>query len=379
MNITKSNVIKAFLITLWGINYQITLAQEFNVDIHSKKQSFFKFIDHVEIIPLEETKNSLLSRVEFYFKIPNGIGIIEKQKNSIVLFAENGKYMNSIYKFGNGPEEYANLGTTWVEDDTIRLYSSHSRNVLNFSLEGKYINTKSVKYPKGLMGGNISPYQGGYVVQLLDMPQVKSNYDLMFLNSEFKINSFAAAKSNPHPFPVNQGNRFSHLKGQLIWKKQLSDSIFVLKNNHPSPFMKFNFGEDWAWKDPLASSSQKMAFNTIWKEDSKVWEVISKVNEQHILLTFYFRIIENGKGIIDRQTGKFHLFDMRKKDKEDFNIFFLEWEGDRLVSSLQAYDVEEFLENLDESQYSIAGGLKYEDFKYSENPVLLKIKFKIPD
>ncbi|WP_157716087.1 hypothetical protein, partial [Roseivirga echinicomitans] len=79
---------------------------------------------------------------------------------------------------------------------------------------------------------------------------------------------------------------------------------------------------------------------------------------------------------IDRETGDFFRFDLRKKDKEDYNLTFLTWEDDRLVSSIAAYDFEEFIDNLGKNQWTVAGGFDLEEIFQSENPVLLKIKFK---
>ncbi|RKQ42335.1 6-bladed beta-propeller protein [Roseivirga pacifica] len=364
-----------------NINAQENNFQHYQIDIHGKRHDFFEFIEHVEIIPLEETEQSLLSRVEAYFPTPNGIGIIDRKNNQVQLFNKAGKYLNTINRFGEGPEEYRNLvASVWVENNKIKLFSSLSRSVLTFNLQGTYLKTTPVNYPEEIWGGSLTPYNHGYVVQMLDRSKAKrSNYELMFLDKNLKDLSFASPRPNPHPFPVNMGNRFSYINQQLIWKKRLSDSIFFIKENKPIPLMRFDFGEDWTWNNPNARSKMKLAFHEIWREEAKVWEVLSKVNEQYVLTTYKYTVTKDDKGLIDRKSGKFYRLDTRKEDGENFNLYFLEWENDRLTTSLQAYDVEEFLENLGEDQYSIAGGLKYEDFAFSENPVLLRIKFKVPD
>ncbi|MHA7101761.1 6-bladed beta-propeller [Roseivirga pacifica] len=382
----RSLLCKTLFITLAlsickNINAQENNFQHYEIDIHGKRHNFFDFVEHVEIVPLEETEQSLLSRVEAYFPTPNGIGIIDRKNNQVQLFSKAGKYLNTINRFGEGPEEYRNLGSSvWVENDQINLFSSLSRSVLIFNLQGTYLKTTPVNYPEEIWGGSLTPYNDGYVVQMLDRSKVKrSSYELMFLDENFKDLSFASPRPNPHPFPVNAGNRFSYINQQLIWKKRLSDSIFVMKENQPIPMMRFDFGEDWTWSNPNARSKMKLAFHEIWREEAKVWEVLSKVNEQYILITYKYTVTKDDKGLIDRKSGKFYRLDTRKEDGENFNLFFLEWENDRLTTSLQAYDVEEFLVNLNEDQYAIAGGLKYEDFAFSENPVLLRIKFKVPD
>lgn len=352
--------------------------EHYQIDIHGERTNLFDVIEHVEIILLEETESSLLGRVEAYFPTPEGLGIIDRKNQKIQLFDKNGRYLYTINRFGEGPEEYRNLGSSvWAANNQIHLFSSQSRAILHFTLEGKYLKTTPVKYPKELWGGALIPYENGYIVQLLDRPRrSKPSHHLMKLNENLKETGFIANKNNPHPFPANQGNRFSYLGQQLVWKKMISDSLFIITNNTVKPFMKFDFGDDWTWNDPNKTLNQKAAFDAIWKEDTKVWEVLSKVHENYVVLTYHYKIMENDKGLIARATGQFYRLDTRKDDGENFDLYFLQWEGDRITTSLQAYDVEEFLENMKPDQYTIAGGLKYNDFKYSENPVLLKIKFK---
>ena len=80
--------------------------------------------------------------------------------------------------------------------------------------------------------------------------------------------------------------------------------------------------------------------------------------------------------MIDRETGNFTRFDTRKKNKEEYDIRFHEWEGNRLVGFIAAYDFEEFMENLNEGQWTVKGGFDLEGIFESENPILIKIKFK---
>ncbi|NVK85216.1 MAG: 6-bladed beta-propeller [Cytophagia bacterium] len=352
--------------------------EHYQIDIHGERTNLFDVIEHVEIIPLEETESSLLGRVETYFPTPNGIGIIDKKNSKVQLFNNEGRYLSTINRSGDGPEEYRNLGSSvWAANDQIHLFSSQSRTILHFSLEGKYLKTTPVKYPKELSAGGLIPYENGYIVQLLDRSITsKSGHHLMFLNEQLKDIEYAKPKLDPHPFPVNLSNRFSYLNKELIWKKLISDSIFIIEDKKAKPFIKFDFGEDWIWKDPKTTVDHNTAFDAIWDNETSIWEVLSKVNEDYVILTYHYKILENDKGLIDRATGQFYRLDTRKADGENFDLYFLQWEGDRITTSLQAYDVDEFLENLKPDQYSIAGGLKYDDFKYSENPVLLRIKFR---
>lgn len=352
--------------------------EHYEIDIHGDRKDFFELIDHIEIIPLEETEYSLLPRVEAYFKTPNGFGIIEKKSDIVVLFNKEGKFLRKIDRIGQGPGEYQNLGSVWATTEKINLFSSESFSLLEFDLDGKYTGSKKATYPRDLRAGSITPYLNGYAVQLLDpSPTQKSGNELMFLDGDLKLLSFASPVIKSHPLPINLSNRFSYLNERLIWKKLISDSIYIIDNYQVKPFMKFDFGDDWALNDPKLFSDVRAAGDMIMYNDEKVWEVISKVSQRFVMLSYHFKVLENGKGIIDRTTGEFHRLDLRKNNKEeDFDIVFLEWQGEILVSSLQAYDLEEFMGKLNKEQISIAGNLTSSELRESENPVLLKTKFK---
>ncbi len=90
--------------------------ERFEIDIDAPRTTFFEFIEHIEIIRLEETQNSLVPSLRWYFKTPNGFGIPIKKDTpySIALFDSNGNYKNVIDNYGRGPNEFRNISTLIV-------------------------------------------------------------------------------------------------------------------------------------------------------------------------------------------------------------------------------------------------------------------------
>lgn len=378
-NLLRKTSFTLFLIAICISGYaQVSSFEHYQIDINGKRHDFFEFVEHVEIIPLEETKQSLLPRVEFYYKLSNGFAIRDYNTKSLVLFDTNGRFVTAINKFGEGPEEYKEISSAWERDGKVELYSGLSKSLSQFTMEGKYIRTIPAKYEKSIAGGSMIPFNEGYLLHMLDpAPNKQATLSLILLNRDLELIKAIPSKGKSHPFPVNLGKRFRRLNNQVLYKKVLNDSLFIFKNNKLLPWMKFDFMGDWAWSDPRNTASSKAA-SAIVLENEKVIEVLPDVGE-HLIILSYFQGLRNPQyGFIDRASKKFNRLDLRKSDKQNFEIKFMEWEGDYLVSSLQSYDLEEFLENLDDDQYSIAGGLKYEDFAFSENPVLLRIKLKTP-
>ena len=111
-------------------------------------------------------------------------------------------------------------------------------------------------------------------------------------------------------------------------------------------------------------------------EGEKVYDVFPDIGYKHIVLTYRSKLRRLHWGLIDRSTGKFSRLDLRKKDRENYSINYMQWEDGKFVASIESYDFEEFISNLNKDQYTVKGGFSIEEILASENPVLMKIKFK---
>ena len=143
--------------------------ERFKIDNDAPRASFFDAIEHIEIIRLEETKNSLISSWDSYFKTPNGFGVPNKDGTnfyrSIALFDDNGNYKNVISNYGRGPNEYSNISDAWFNKGKIELYSGWSRLLLRYSEDGKHIETLKAGYEKAINGQEMIPYENGYLFE----------------------------------------------------------------------------------------------------------------------------------------------------------------------------------------------------------------------
>ncbi|PWL28349.1 hypothetical protein [uncultured Roseivirga sp.] len=55
--------------------------EHYQIDIHGERTNLFDIIEHVEIIPLEETENSLLKLADNYFKNPSWVCYSSNKKD----------------------------------------------------------------------------------------------------------------------------------------------------------------------------------------------------------------------------------------------------------------------------------------------------------
>jgi hypothetical protein len=371
-----------FLSFTFGLSAQTPPKFErFKIDIDAPRSSFFDAIEHIEIIRLEETGSSLLSSMNGYFKIPSGIAIPNKGENppyTIVLFDETGNYKNVIDRNGPGPEEYSNISSVWFNKGKIEIFSGASRNLQRYTVEGKYIETINAGYDKSIFGASMIPHQNGYLFHQVNpsSPIKTIAYDgLFFLDEKLNVTGTGVAINSPNRTPINFGKQLSQHKGSAYYKKDLNDTVFQVLGDKVFPRFKFDFGDNWAWSDPKSNATLKNAFRTALSSEGAV-EVVPEIGTNLIALTYYVSLKNEEKGFVNRESGKFTRFDMRKENKEKYELRFIQWEGDNLVSSIAAYDFKEFMQNLKKDQFTVAGGVDLEEIFQSENPVLLKIKFK---
>lgn len=356
--------------------------QHFEIDIDAPRTDFFEAVEHIEIIRLEETQNSLLGDIDYCFKTSSGFVIPNKtsdKRDRLVIFDDQGNYINEINRSGLGPEEYRNISAAWFKNESIELFSGWSRKIQRYSVNGEFIETVEAKYDKKISGWAMSPSQNGYVFHQTGTPPGGS--ELIFTDKLLNLLGKGAPIDKPHPLPFSQRKVFSSLGKFIFYAKPLRDSIYQIIDGKAYPKFKFDFKDEWLWSNPKYTESPDIAMKAIARE-SKVFMVLSDIGERYIFLTYLYndnKAVFEKKGYINRETGNFFRFDLRKKDKKDFSIKFLSWENGRLASSLSAYDFEEFMGNLDKNQWTVKGGFDLEEIFQSENPVLLRIKFKSLD
>ena len=110
----------------------------------TQKASIFDYFKHIELIPLETSKNALIGRISKMMIHQNRYYILDYQQKNVQVFDESGKFILKIGKQGRGPGEYSNL------DDM--MYNPYTDNldlldpwgwIYSYDLKGNYIKTSN--------------------------------------------------------------------------------------------------------------------------------------------------------------------------------------------------------------------------------------------
>ena len=88
--------------------------QSYQLSINSEKKELASLIESIEVIPLEETDQSLLTSASRVIKYGDEYLVVNKGDEEIVFFDSDGNYLKTFNRLGEGPREYKSINTFWV-------------------------------------------------------------------------------------------------------------------------------------------------------------------------------------------------------------------------------------------------------------------------
>lgn len=103
------------------------------------------YIDRVESVRLELPEPYFFGEVATVLFDKSGIYILDSKQDKVFRFDENGTFLNTIGKCGEGPGEYANMSSCFLGKNSVYIDDDSSRKIYEYSFNGDYIAT--VSYP----------------------------------------------------------------------------------------------------------------------------------------------------------------------------------------------------------------------------------------
>ena len=96
-------------------------------------------VDHVDIVRLETTDQSLIGRLGDIKVTSEDIWVHHFSDERIYRFSRDGKFRNTVGKIGQGPEEYISTENFYVDDENKELYiMTPSSGIRVYDYEGNY-------------------------------------------------------------------------------------------------------------------------------------------------------------------------------------------------------------------------------------------------
>lgn len=230
------------------------------------------FVDSIKYINLELTDSCLIGRITDMAISRNRMFIFDEQQQTIWVFDRDGKYLNKIYRKGEGPGEYAYINHFEYDErkNQIVVLSPWQQTLLFYTPEGKYLKTVRVEMkpddfkvcPQGGFilsnSGLDEPTAGVYYVndsgqEMKCLVKRKSNH-LVYLTFEWELCSYGDIINFMAP---NFDNTVYHFRNRELSIEYPFSMKPDLKHDYEETVSLQNFedfirttyleGEKWIW------------------------------------------------------------------------------------------------------------------------------------
>jgi len=113
---------------------------------HQREVKLSEFANDVNIIPLDNTKDALLGKIE-NIELTKDYIFVMCWKQPILQFSRAGKFIRYIGRIGKGPDEYIACLKMSIDENNERVYlqTADQATMMVFNFEGKYLRT--FEYP----------------------------------------------------------------------------------------------------------------------------------------------------------------------------------------------------------------------------------------
>lgn len=340
--------------------------QTYRIDPLTKATNIFDHIESIEVLGLEETPESLLGFVGEMALTQDKIIFKNGNQHELLIYTKDGAFLNKLSLQGDGPEEYREISSFWINDNAITIHDRGNSKIITFDFNGKFL-TQS-KLPDTYL--NVHGYEDSYVADISDrVVQDSLRFNLMF------------PAENAYSIPINEVKNgvlwlltpFSTYGNDLLYKNSFGDTLFKIKDNSTTPLLSVDFGDKWLWKDKeLYNSFQKQ--RQAMSPDGMVNMYMPIISPDQFLFTTVKRT--NGLFLVQRSSGVYKRFDLKKSGQEKYFLQAKMWENDKAVFSLSSSQIADLLSEVGPDKTNIMGTNSLAQIEASENPVLLWIKFK---
>jgi hypothetical protein len=199
----------------------------------------------VEILNLD-CSEAIFEEINKIIKYKNRIYLLDiYQTRSVIIYDTLGNFVNLIENFGQGPNEYIQLGDIFInrEDETLNLVSRTDRKILKYDLNGNII--KVEKMPQ--MFNQFSKTSTGYVGYMGNYPISNDNpYNVWTLSDKMQLGKgfFEIDPTWNSKLKVNMV--FSNYEDKTYYITLMDFNVYSLENDECSIAYTFDFGKH-AW------------------------------------------------------------------------------------------------------------------------------------
>lgn len=339
-----------------------------SIKTDAPKRNLSDLVETVDIVQLEETPRSLLGTVLEFETIDGRIILRDLNTNSIIQFNEEGKFISSFSKTGNGPEEYSFILSFWVDEGSIFIFDSPNGRVQEYDIQGNYKSTTTITQPAI---NSIRSQSGKFYLSTIRPIDGVHKFYVSILDSEGNLIDMQIPYQYGKLIITGWGySDFSLVDGKLMHHYVNNDTVYLQRDKEFEPYLSFDFGDNWAWEGVGEIESME-DFNEVRRQEGKVSSMVPIISYDQVYLSY---LLEGSTPsvLIDLESGNSTTI------RDGYKIEFrpLKYDEGQLVFVVDSSVLSEFVNTLNLVQVNYLGDASLKNIESSENPALVKIKFK---
>lgn len=272
--------------------------------------SISEILSDVKVVNLETTVNCHIGGHSSLIFVDNK-HIICRSEKSIIIFDNQGNYLNKINAVGKGPGEYTTIVNVFFDPTKENVYIVDYDKVNIYNIDGNYF--KSITQP--FSSGGIYRRRNGTFIVVHKQFYNKENRDMLSL-LDTSVNIYHTFKSkNPDVCKNIKQNLFFagmpyEINGRLFYSEPFNDTIYEIVDTILTPHWSINMGDSgFKTKDGIN------IFNSS-KASDKIPPIALRETEKYFFIEYMYKHAKYFR-LYDKKCNKF-IF-RQKYTKEDFS------------------------------------------------------------
>jgi hypothetical protein len=275
------------------------------------KSPYISNLEQIELIPLETNDSCIIGTSHLLRIDDEKIVIVSDQSREICIFTLSGKFICTISKAGQGPQEYLRIDDIQLHPETknIEVLDGMQNKILEYTKHGEFVSEK--KIPLKVFFNKFFCTKNNQFVLDRGIPfdADSSQYSVYVLLEDLTPKAKLFPYKKASHFYISPRQTIQNVEDQLYYLPVYSQTLYKMENFEITAEYVYSFGKhdmdmDFLWDYPIHDP----------------FKLIEKLKDCNFI--YFFNLTVSGKQILAdflyRNTPYFHVYDLETKSRKLF-------------------------------------------------------------
>ncbi|WP_282126611.1 6-bladed beta-propeller [Marinifilum flexuosum] len=207
--------------------------------------NFNSLIKRMDAVKLESNDDCRLARITQLINHKNKYFIWDSKSKQLLVFKENGKFLNKIGSCGRGPKEFIGVSNFIISsvDNCVKVYDGIRKKILFYDYNGDYIKSVKIGYYVLRFGEFLNGNYWAFVAGLPDSKNYGEGKELKFVVFSPKGELIKEVFDTPYEGPnfFTSFSVFQNTNDSLLYTEVLDYSLKIFDGENLSKGYNFSF------------------------------------------------------------------------------------------------------------------------------------------